>query len=298
MIKYFTRLITAIIVIAFVIPAFAEETKLQLFDGIWSTDRGQMALWQVEGNDEVWGLYGKYGKIGGHVSSDDGIFRFIWDEGVDGRGTGWIKLKSDGKVFDGQWLTELNIAQHGSWHGDYLGPNAFEIGDQAALTWQPGTENTTEPETVKPEDTTGPSEKPSDSSTTEKPSDSATPEKEKENIEQKVNEDAGFTGDASTIWSSIWETARGELVIIVTDKKAQGTFGKSGTLQGNIDGANFSGTWSETLEDGTAIDGQFFFELNADGSEFRGSYNKTAESHLWLPWSGTKKIDSTESKEP
>ena len=144
MTKHLLRITTLSFLIFLVVPLSAKDLdKLPFYGGIWSTDRGQMALWQVDGNEKVWGLYGKHGKIGGNVAKDDGIFRFTWDEGYNGRGTGWIRLKKNGKAFDGQWIKELDINEHGPWNGDFIGANDFKLGDTAALDWKSGTDQGT-----------------------------------------------------------------------------------------------------------------------------------------------------------
>jgi hypothetical protein len=256
-------------------PSPAQETNpIPQFQGIWETDWGKMALWQA--SDLVWGVYGAKGEIGGHVKLD-GKFEFTWDDSPDGRGSGWMELSEDASRFDGQWLTDLEIGKNGAIHGELLGPNDFEIADRAALEWEPGEAQVSQP----PAETSGETETAQSEETGEESGTSS--------------EESGETarapiGDITAAWTGRWDTGRGELILTIdaANSNVTGTFGENGDLEGTLENTAFSGTWTTTSDDGTVTQGEVLFWLSEDGLSFRGTYNVSDQPDVWLVWSGTK----------
>lgn len=246
-----------------------EKKEWPMFQGIWDTDRGQLALWQVD--DKVWGIFGAEAEIGGHIRPD-GFLDFVWDNLPDAKGSGWFRLTNNGKSLEGYYITDLDINLQGPWNGKLIGPNNFELGDRQALKWKPGD---TEINTKK---ATAP---------TDKIETATEPQKEEARVEKDLTVPK-FTGDPIAAWTGIWETTQGEMVLVINETSAEGKFGESGKISGSIDGGVLSGQWSGIGADGSTVSGELMFWLAPDGKTFRGTYNVADQPDLWLVWSGTK----------
>ena len=277
MLKYLWRVALGLSLLAVAPAAFSQaEVEYPVFDGVWETGWGRMALWQAA--DAVWGVFGSRGEIGGHVTQD-GRFQFFWENGPDAFGTGWLDLGENGDRFEGRWFNDADISEHGSLEGDFLWANTFEIGDREVLTYEPG--ESPPPAITAPAAATGEAESP------EVPlEEAAEPPMEPE-----------FHGDSTGAWSGTWDTGRGYLVLAAADGEAIGSFGENGVLDGTVEGATLTATWTTTGDDGVSLSGEAIFWLDEDGATFRGTYNSSDEPDVWRVWSGVKVSESSESPE-
>ncbi|HEX9746319.1 MAG TPA: hypothetical protein VGB30_12910 [bacterium] len=279
--KYSALVLTALLIIFSAGIAHSQDQAYPDFGGIWDTSRGTLAIWQAE--DSVFGIYGPYGEIGGHVQ-EDGTLEFLWSEEPDDYGNGWIKLGDDGNSFDGMWFSVIEMDQHDTWRGEKLDENHYELADRAALDHVPGTT----PETPGATDETGTP----DDGMAELPADNS----DQSVDEEPVIEPAIPEGDIDALWSGVWDTARGDLAILIVDGVATGTFRELGSIEGTIDGPIINATWSETTDTGVEVSGSVIFWLSEDGTTFRGSYNVETNPDLWLAWSGEKTSDEAGSE--
>ena len=268
-----TTLLIALLLVGF--PAFAQEAEIPDFQGIWDTDMGTMALWQQ--NEYVWGLYGDEEEIGGYIT-ENGVLNFKWDSSPDGMGTGWFRMNDDGTGFEGRFLNDIELSEQGDWDGELLGENSFNIGDPEALNYQPGDElfqPDEEPDTDLPDGIDETADV-TDAETPEEPEDAEVPD-------ETVDSTDGLSS-----WGGTWETARGYIVMAVSEDSIVGSFGEYGKLEATVQGTALSGTWSITDEEGNSLEGEMVYWLSEDGLSFRGTYNSSDEPDLWLVWSGTK----------
>jgi len=179
-------------------------------------------------------------------------------------GFGWLQLNSDAASFTGEYTSSTQTAVHGSWDGTFLGLNGFDVGDIAALEYEPGQEAP---------------------GTTVRPQQGQVPP---EIATQPSGETTVLTPSA---WNGTWDTARGALVLAVDGVSIEGSFGESGVLQGTIENASVRATWRVLKTDGSETSGECLFTLSEDGKSFRGTYDDSAAPDLWLPWQGTKVSD-------
>lgn len=236
-----------------------------LYDGIWDTDLGILALWQA--NDAVFGIYGSYAEIGGHIN-EDGILHFTYDNDPNDMGSGWFEISSDGTAFDGMYTSTMDTSIGGTWDGTRLGPNEFDVNDREALNYQPG-------------------DTPPDYSEGGEGEEEASDDSEAED-EDLPEESEEFSGDVASAWSGSWDTNRGQLVLTVEEGSVSGSFGDGCNFEGTITGTTINGVWSMTDDEGNETSGEVLFNLSEDGMSFRGTYNSTEEPDLWLAWHGTK----------
>jgi hypothetical protein len=136
------NLFTSIVCILLLGSAPAYSQNPDEYMRIWKTERGTMALWQYHEDIGTGiggsGIHDEHGTIGGQIAADYGRFYFNWNDGVDGQGDGWFKLNVDMQKFDGQWANKKDINKKGTWSGDVVAENAFNIGDHEALSVQSG----------------------------------------------------------------------------------------------------------------------------------------------------------------
>lgn len=242
-----------------------------IYDGLWETDLGVLAMWQE--NDAVWGIYLSSSVLGGRID-DDGILHFRYEENPDDRGSGWFKVSEDGSAFEGYYTSEIEPSIHDNWIGTWLGPNFYEVDDREALNYQPGEipPDPDEDEDIDDDNVDLLSGDSDDSDT-----DDDTPEPPSE-----------FTGDPESAWNGAWETNLGEMELIIDAGNVTGTWGEGGSFEGTISGSTLNGTWLIVDEDGNETGGEVLFSLSEDGVGFRGTYNTSDEPNLWLAWHGTK----------
>ncbi len=260
-------IILSILIIS--VPAFAQADDYVRYDGIWETGRGPLALWQA--GDAVYGVFGSNGTLGGHVNAD-GILNFSYEDGPDEVGTGRFVMNDDLVSFIGLYSSRIDQSESGSWNGNYLGPNGYEVDDRAALNYNAG-EIPSEEEVAEP----------------------VAPEEIEPGEEIEPTE---FFIDQENSWNGTWDTGRGYLVLTASETTVIGSFGETGIFQGGIDGDTLLATWSMTGENGSELDGEAVFTLASDGLSFRGTYSQLDIPNLWLPWMGTKVTRSVIEPEP
>jgi hypothetical protein len=273
--RYF--LIVGLAILLGILPAMslAQENIVSgdfpVYDGIWDTDMGPLALWQA--NDAVWGVYGSKAVMGGHIDSD-GILRFYYEDNPDDMGSGWLKVTGDGSTLEGLYTSSVEMRIQGTWNGTMLGPNDFAVGDREALNYQPGDLPPVESADAAVAET----------------SDETTTAEETTTDETIAAEEipAEFAGDVVSAWTGTWDTTRGELVLTVADIDATGTFGDGCEFTGTISGTTLNGTWTMIDSTGTVTSGEVLFSLSEDGLSFRGTYSTSTAPDLWLAWQGTK----------
>ncbi|MFH1675903.1 MAG: hypothetical protein ABIC40_02675 [bacterium] len=261
-----------------------DEQKVPVYEGIWQTDRGVVALWQAE--NAVWGVFGSVGEIGGYIKND-GRLEFMWEVYPDGIGTGWFRLGDEDRKIEGYWYDDVQLNEHGVWNGTSIGPNNYELGDREALKYNPENppEETGNPPEIETNIEPGP-EIPTITPAPETPAEIAPAE----TVKPAVNE------DAITLWSGTWETDRGFLIVSFEEDNAVGTFDENGVIDAKAAGLVLDGKWTITAEDGTVTEGEFAFWLTDNRMNFKGTYNYSTESNLWLVWSGKKVVEKPEAE--
>jgi len=249
------------------LPSYGQtsDPAIPVFDGIWETDVGRLALWQAD--NTVWGVYGAVGEIGGTIN-EDGVFNFNYEQGASEWGRGRMRLNDDARSFTGTYQSTAKESVHGDWNGTWFAANTFDVGDRSALEYIPNNippelgENTTPEEPVTPEET-------------EQPEPVAV---------------------ASSAWTGAWDTNLGYIETTAVGSAVTGTFGYDGTLTGTARDNALNATWSMSEYDGTELSGEAFFEISADGLSFRGNYLITGDG-VWLAWHGTKTSPRETDKE-
>jgi len=240
------------------VPSYGQtsDPAIPVFDGIWETEVGRMALWQAD--DTVWGVYGTIGEIGGTIN-EDGVLNFNYTLGASEWGRGRMRMNDDARSFSGSYQSTAKESEHGDWNGTWFAANTFDVGDRNALEYIPTNippelgENTTPEEPAIPEET-------------EQPEPVAV---------------------ASSAWTGAWDTNLGYIETTASGSAVTGTFGYDGVLTGTARDNALNATWSMSEYDGTELTGEAFFEIGADGLSFRGNYLITGDG-VWLAWHGTK----------
>lgn len=93
------------------------------------------------------------------------------------------------------------------------------------------------------------------------------------------------------VWIGAWKTDRGDLNLnppqawMPHQAPLFGMYGADKSVEGEVFGAMFGGTWFEPAPWGGFFSGDFEFRLSPDGKSFTGRYRFPA-SENWEPWNG------------